>query len=70
MGESVGSLIVNQLREVRSDLAALKSGMGELKNGQAGLDRKIDGLNVLLGLLAAHVRQIEARVEKLEKGGT
>ena len=68
MNENVENLILVQLREIRTDLTAMKSDVAALKSGQDDIDQKVNGLTVLLTMLAGHVHHVEERVEKLEEG--
>ena len=66
MNENVENLILVQLREIRTDLTAMKADVAALKSGQDDINQKVNGLTVLLTMLAGHVYHIEQRVEKLE----
>lgn len=66
MHENVENLILAQLREIRADMAAMRSDISDLKAGTGDINQKVDGLTVILTMLAGHVHHIEERVEKLE----
>ena len=70
MAENVENLILTQLREIRGELSAMREDIGAIRTDMSQVDQKVDGLTVMLGLLAGHVYHVEERVEKLEKART
>jgi chromosome segregation ATPase len=70
MDDNVENLILTQLREIRTDITQMKADLSEVKSGQSELAQKVDGLTIILGLLAGHVHHVEERVESLEKDRT
>ena len=70
MNENVENLIIAQLREIRTDISAMKADISGIKGEMTGsfseINQKVDGLTLMLGLLSGHVYHIEQRVEKLE----
>lgn len=67
MAENVENLILTQLREIRGELSAMREDIGAIRTDLSQVDQKVDGLTVMLGLLAGHVYHVEGRVEKLEE---
>ena len=68
MNENVESLLLAQLREIRNELGELRSNVASIKTDISDVDRKVDGLTLMLGMLAGHVQHIDERVAKLEGG--
>ena len=70
MNENVESLILAQLREMRGDIAAVRGDVAALRaetaNEFADLNQKVDGVSMILTMLAGHVHAIDERVERLE----
>jgi methyl-accepting chemotaxis protein len=71
MNENVENLILTQLREMRGEIGAIKTQVSELNDRMAeGFDdvtQRVNGITVILTMLAGHVHDVETRVEKLEK---
>jgi methyl-accepting chemotaxis protein len=71
MSENVENLILTQLREMRGEIGAIKTQVSELNDRMAeGFDdvtQRVNGITVILTMLAGHVHDVETRVEKLEK---
>lgn len=81
MADNVENLVLEQLRLMRADMEAMRSDMGsmredmdalrrdvrgDMREGFAGVNGRIDGLVLMTHLLATHVHHIEERVERLE----
>ncbi|MBP1805887.1 hypothetical protein [Rubellimicrobium aerolatum] len=70
MAEATNELLLQVLRQVQVDLTDLKKGMDDLRDevrsGLGEVNQKVDGLTVIVGLLAGHVHHVEQRVEALE----
>ena len=69
MNDNVENLILSQLREMREDMAAMRADIADIKSDVSDVDRKVDGLTIILTMLAGHVHHIEERVEALETKG-
>lgn len=71
MAENVENLILTQLREIRGEIGAIKAQVSELNDKMAeGFDdvtQRVNGITVILTMLAGHVHHVEERVEKLEE---
>jgi len=71
MNENVENLILAQLREMREETAAMRSEIERRFDGlESRLDAaaaKIDGVSMLLTVLAGHVHGLETRIENLEE---
>jgi predicted nucleic acid-binding Zn-ribbon protein len=67
MSENVDNLILKHLREIRDDLGALRKDVTEIKEDMSDVDQKVDGMAIMLTMLAGHVHHIEERVEALEE---
>ena len=70
MTENVESLILTQLREIRGEMSAMRADLAAMKTDVSLVDQKVDGLTVMVALLAGHVHHVEERVEKLEAART
>lgn len=70
MNENVESLILAQLREMRTELARVHVRMdgidATIRSEFADLNQKVDGVSMILTMLAGHVHAIDERVERLE----
>ncbi len=77
MNDNVANLILVQLREMRGEIADMRGEIGsiradmaslrgEVSDGLAEVNGRIDGLTMMIRLLATHTHHLEARVEKLE----
>ena len=66
MSESVENLILAQLREMRAEMGEMRRDVAQIKGDLSDVDQKVDGLAVMLTMLAGHVHHIETRVETLE----
>lgn len=66
MTGEVENLILEQLRAIRADMAGMRSDLAEIKTDMSDLDQKVNGLTIILTMLAGHVHHIEVRVEALE----
>jgi hypothetical protein len=66
MNDNVENLILTQLREIRGEMADMRADIATIKTDVSLVDQKVDGLTVMLALLAGHVRHVEERVETLE----
>ena len=71
MAENVENLILTQLREIRGEIGAIKTQVTELKDqmgeGFDDVTQRVNGITVILTMLAGHVHNVEERVEKLEE---
>jgi hypothetical protein len=71
MAENVENLILTQLREIRGDIGAIKTQVSELNDkmceGFDDVTQRVNGITVILTMLAGHVHHVEERVEKLEE---
>ena len=67
MAENVENLILTQVREMRGELSAMRTDIAAISTDMSQVDQKVDGLTVMLALLAGHVHHVEERVEKLEE---
>ena len=66
MTGDVENLILEQLRLIRGDMTAMRADLNEIKLDVSDLDQKVNGISLILTMLAGHVQHIEARVETLE----
>ncbi len=77
MNDNVESLILEQLRlmrgeigAMRGDLAVMQSKLEDLEErmdeGFSDVNGRIDGLVLMVHLLATHLHHVEERVERLE----
>jgi hypothetical protein len=70
MAENVENLILAQLREIRAEMAQMRGEIGgfrsETNDGFEATNAKVDGVSVLLSMLAGHVQRLETRIEHLE----
>ena len=62
-----GELLLSVLRQVQADISDIKQDVADLKSDVSEVNQKVDGLTVIVGLLAGHVHHVEQRVEALEK---
>ena len=71
MAENVENLILTQLQEIRGEIGAIKTQVTELKDqmgeGFDDVTQRVNGITVILTMLAGHVHNVEERVEKLEE---
>ena len=71
MVENVENLILTQLREIRGEIGAIKNQVSELNDkmgeGFDDVTQRVNGITVILTMLAGHVHHVEERVEKLEE---
>ena len=71
MVENVENLILTQLREIRGETGAIKIQVSELNDkmgeGFDDVTQRVNGITVILTMLAGHVHHVEERVEKLEE---
>ena len=71
MVENVENLILTQLREIRGEIGAIKTQVSELNDkmgeGFEDVTQRVNGITVILTMLAGHVHHVEERVEKLEE---
>lgn len=66
MNENVENLILTQLREIRGELSDLKQDVAEIKSDMSDVNQKVDGITLVLTMLAGHVSHVEERVTALE----
>ena len=70
MNDNVESLILEQLRLMRGDMAAMQAQIEGLERKMdesfSDVNGRIDGLVLMVQLLATHVHHVEGRVERLE----
>ena len=67
MSENVDNMILKQLRDIRDELGALRNDVSEIKSDVADVDQKVDGMAIMLTMLAGHVHHVTERVETLEE---
>lgn len=68
MNDGVENLILQQLREMRAEMGEMRETMSAIRTDLSDVDQKVDGMAVMLTMLAGHVYHIEERVENLEAG--
>ena len=68
MTEGVENLILQQLGEMRAEMGEMRETMSAIRSDLSDVDQKVDGMAVMLTMLAGHVHHIEERVESLEAG--
>jgi peptidoglycan hydrolase CwlO-like protein len=68
MNDNVENLILTQLREIREEIGAMRQDVSAIRGDVTDVDQKVDGLAVMLTMLAGHVHHIEERVTSLEEG--
>ncbi len=70
MNDNVENLILQQLREMRSKMDLLGENVADLRKGMdeglSDLTQRVDGVAIILTMLAGHVHHIDERVEALE----
>lgn len=66
MSQNVDNMILEQLRAIRADLGELRADVTDIKADMGDVDQKVDGLAVMLTMLAGHVRHVEERLTKVE----
>jgi hypothetical protein len=70
MTAEVENLILAQLREMRAEMAGTRAQItaldAKVEAAETGLAAKIDGVSLLLTMLAGHVCGPEGRIEALE----
>ncbi|MEL6645293.1 MAG: hypothetical protein AAFQ79_15285 [Pseudomonadota bacterium] len=73
MNDTIGNMILTQLREMREDLASLRSETkaqtAEFKAELQDLRNMIGGQGVILTSIAGYMHQVEQRVDALEGDG-
>jgi len=67
MSENVDNMILKQLRDICDEIGALRSDVSEIKSDVADVDQKVDGMAIMLTMLAGHVHHVTERVETLEE---
>ena len=74
MAEATNDLLLQVMRqvqgdlaEIRKDIAGIRGEIGEIRTDLKHVDQKVDGLAVMMVMLAGHVHHVEQRVEVLEK---
>lgn len=74
MNENVENMILVQLREMRAEMAEMRSDLSSLKDQMAeGFEEQTirsNGIALILTMLAGNVHGLEERVEKLERAHT
>ncbi len=70
MTDGAENLILQILRDIRTDIAELRSDVATIKGDLSDVDQKVDGLAVIMTMLAGHVHHIDERVEALEGKAT
>ena len=68
MNDKVENLILTQLREMRGEMGEMRADIAEIKSDLGDVNQKVDGLTMIMTMLAGHVAHIEERVESLEGG--
>jgi len=72
MNENVENLILAQLREMRVEMKGMSSEVADLRKemgeGFADTNQRVDGLSLILSMLAGHLHGVEERIERLETG--
>ena len=66
MTDGAENLILQILGDIRTDIAELRSDVATIKGDLSDVDQKVDGLAVIMTMLAGHVHHIDERVEVLE----
>jgi len=73
MNDNVENLILQQLREMRQkidslgeDVAGMRKGMDE---GLSDLTQRVDGVAIILTMLAGQLHHVDQRVEAIEGKG-
>ena len=66
MTENVENLILQHMRDMRAEMAELRADVSTIKSDISDVDQKVDGLAVIMTMLAGHVHHIDERVEALE----
>ncbi|WP_299874738.1 hypothetical protein [uncultured Sulfitobacter sp.] len=67
MSENVDNMILKPLRDIHDEIGALRSDVSEIKSDVADVDQKVDGMAIMLTMLAGHVHHVTERVETLEE---
>jgi hypothetical protein len=74
MAENAENLILAQSREIRAEMAEMRAEMtrefASVREDIGGVDAKVDGVSLLLVMLAGHVHGLETRIERLEETRT
>ena len=66
MNENLENLFLSQLREIRAEIGTIRSDVPAIRSDLADVDQKVDGLAVMLTMLAGHVPHTGEPVETLE----
>lgn len=66
MADEPESLTIRLLQEIRGDIAAVRSEIGELRDEVKDLTQRVDGNTLILNLVAGVVHDHEQRIERLE----
>ena len=66
MSENVDNMILEQLRAIRAELGEMRSDVSAIKADMGDVDQKVDGLAVMLTMLAGHVHHVEERLTQVE----
>jgi hypothetical protein len=69
MAEHVDNLILAQLRGIRAQMSDMRAEMTRefacVRADIRGVDAKVDGVSLLLVMLAGHVHGLDTRIERL-----
>ena len=66
MTDGAENLILQILRDMRGEMAELRTDVAAIRSDLSDVDQKVDGLAVIMTMLAGHVHHIDERVEALE----
>ena len=70
MNDNVENLILTQLRDIREGMTAMSGQIASLDQkvdeGLGEVSAKVDGVSLMMTMLASHVAHLEERVEQLE----
>lgn len=67
MSDNVDNMILAQLRDIRDEIGALRNDVSSIKSDLSDVDQKVDGMAIMLTMLAGHVHHVSERVETLEE---
>ena len=67
MNENVESLILVQLREMRSEMGEIRADIGSIRSDVKDVDQKIDGLSMIPTMVAGHMNHLGTRIDQPEE---
>ncbi|MEM6408113.1 MAG: hypothetical protein AAF700_06800 [Pseudomonadota bacterium] len=66
MSSTSDDMVLEVLKKMQRDISAMRDDIADIKSDVGDVDQKVNGLTVMMAMLAGHVHDIEERVEKLE----